>query len=72
MMGTGRAEYTVEGMSCVNCAASVDEEVRAVDGVREVSVDHNSGGLHVLGEGFDEKRVEAAVVAAGYRLAERA
>ncbi|ETD34479.1 heavy-metal-associated domain-containing protein [Williamsia sp. D3] len=61
--------YTVVGMTCQHCVASVTEEVSEVPGVDKVDVDLNSGGLTVHSEqsvGRDE--IEAAVHEAGYRL----
>ncbi|MDV7133126.1 heavy-metal-associated domain-containing protein [Williamsia muralis] len=61
--------YTVVGMTCQHCVASVTEEVSEVPGVDKVDVDLNSGGLTVHSQqpvGRDE--IEAAVHEAGYRL----
>lgn len=60
-------EYTVLGMACAHCAASVTEEVSAVAGVEGVDVDLASGRLTVDGEAGDEA-IRAAVAAAGYGL----
>jgi copper chaperone len=61
--------YTVTGMTCEHCVASVREEVSEVLGVEGVDVDLGSGRLVVRGEGFGDGAVEAAVEEAGYRLA---
>ena len=63
--------YTVEGMTCDHCVASVDEEVREIDGVAHVAVDLATGRLDVSGAGFSDEAVAAAVAEAGYRLADR-
>lgn len=63
--------YTVEGMTCDHCVASVDEEVREIDGVAHVAVDLGTGRLDVSGAGFSDEAVAAAVAEAGYRLAGR-
>jgi copper chaperone len=60
--------YAVSGMTCSHCVASVREEVSEVDGVREVDVDLASGLLTVLGEGFSDDAVKAAVAEAGYEV----
>jgi copper chaperone len=60
--------YTVEGMSCEHCVASVREEVSAVAGVGGVDVDLGSGRLVVTGDGFADDAVAAAVAEVGYAL----
>jgi copper chaperone len=63
--------YTVTGMTCEHCVASVREEVSEVAGVRSVDVDLESGRLVVAGEGFLDDAVQTAVEEAGYELAQR-
>ena len=60
--------YTVAGMTCEHCVASVREEVSEVAGVRAVEVDLGSGRLVVTGDGFGDDAVAAAVEEAGYQL----
>ncbi|MDQ6934086.1 MAG: heavy-metal-associated domain-containing protein [Actinomycetota bacterium] len=60
--------YTVSGMTCAHCAASVTEEVRAVPGVQSVDVELDSGRLTVTGD-VEESTVRTAVEEAGYQLA---
>ncbi|CAM2846464.1 MULTISPECIES: heavy-metal-associated domain-containing protein [Dermacoccus] len=62
--------YTVTGMTCGHCAASVTEEVEEIAGVRDVTVDHESGSLTFASdEPVSREAVEAAVTEAGYQLA---
>lgn len=62
----------VSGMTCSHCAASVTEELTALDGVSSVSIDLNAGGnsaVHVESDApLDEAAVRAAVEEAGYSL----
>ncbi len=58
--------YTVRGMTCDHCAASVSEEVEQVEGVTGVDVDLPTGRLSVRGGGFDDEAIRAAVDEAGY------
>lgn len=58
--------YTVSGMTCQHCVASVQEEVSEVPGVSEVNVELESGKLVVTGEDFDDAAIVAAVKEAGY------
>lgn len=60
--------YTVEGMTCGHCRASVIEEVLQVDGVKAVDVDLESRRVTVAGESFEDDAVAKAIDEAGYTL----
>jgi copper chaperone len=60
--------FTVEGMTCGHCSKSVMEGVLAVNGVRAVDVDLDSGLLTVAGEQFDDGAIREAVDEAGYTV----
>ena len=65
------ATYTVTGMTCGHCVASVTEEVTEVPGVTAVDVELASGAVTVTSEQpLDDDAVRAAVEEAGYKLAE--
>ena len=65
-----RNTYTVSGMTCGHCAASVTEEITEIDGVTDVAVDLPTGAVTVTSDRpLDETRVRAAVEEAGYQLA---
>lgn len=68
-MTTDTRTYTVTGMTCQHCVASVSEEVSEVEGVEGVDVDLPSGRLSVSGGGFSDEAVAAAVREAGYEIA---
>ena len=57
--------FTVTGMTCQHCVASVTEEVSELDGVTGVDVDLDSGTLRVTGQDVTPERVQAAVAEAG-------
>ena len=62
--------FTVTGMTCGHCVASVGEEVGAIDGVTDVAVDLPTGAVTVTSDQpVDDARVRAAVEEAGYTLA---
>lgn len=61
--------YTVVGMTCGHCVASVTEEVSELQGVEVLGVDLSSGRLDVRGESIDDAAVAAAVEEAGYSVA---
>jgi copper chaperone len=62
--------YTVTGMTCGHCVASVIEEVSEIPGVDDVAVDLETGSVTVSSRGpLEDTTVQAAVEEAGYRLA---
>ena len=67
-MSNDTRTYTVSGMTCAHCVASVTEEVAEVAGVTAVDVDLASGRLTVAGEGFTDDAVASAVAEAGYEV----
>ncbi|WP_405547606.1 heavy-metal-associated domain-containing protein [Streptomyces phaeochromogenes] len=62
--------FTVSGMSCDHCAASITEEVAEVPGVTDVDVDVRSGLVTVRGDSVADHAVREAIVEAGYEVAE--
>jgi copper chaperone len=67
---TTTATWTVTGMTCGHCVASVTEEVSEVPGVTDVAVDLDSGRLTVTSDApVDDAAVRAAVAEAGYEVA---
>ncbi|MDT6983467.1 heavy-metal-associated domain-containing protein [Streptomyces lusitanus] len=65
-------KYLVTGMSCGHCAASITEEISQVPGVTGVDVDVAAGSVAVDGTDLDDTRLRAAIVEAGYEVAESA
>ncbi|MEE4024954.1 heavy metal-associated domain-containing protein [Gordonia sp. PKS22-38] len=64
------ATYTVTGMTCGHCVASVREEIEAIAGVRSVDVALDTGTVEVTSDrSIDLAEVTAAVTEAGYELA---
>jgi copper chaperone CopZ len=62
--------WTVTGMTCGHCVASVTEELREIAGVTDVDVVLESGLVTVSSAGpLDRAAVDAAVREAGYSLA---
>ena len=63
------ATYTVQGMTCGHCVASVTEEVSGIAGVSDVAVDLESGAVTVTSDSpLDATAVKAAVEEAGFEL----
>ncbi|PRY54027.1 copper ion binding protein [Knoellia remsis] len=62
--------FTVTGMTCGHCVASVTEEVSEIAGVENVDVDLATGAVTVTSsEPLEDDAVRAAVEEAGYQLA---
>lgn len=62
--------YTVTGMTCGHCVASVTEEIQEIPGVENVEVALESGAVSVTSsQPLDDAAVKAAVEEAGYALA---
>jgi len=64
------SSYTVTGMTCGHCVASVTEEVVEIPGVESVDVALETGAVTITSaEPVDRAAVQGAVEEAGYRLA---
>ncbi|MCY7396714.1 MAG: heavy-metal-associated domain-containing protein [Nocardioides sp.] len=69
-MTSSTTTYTVTGMTCGHCVASVTEEVHEIPGVTGVAVDLGSGRVTVTSdEPVSDDAVQSAVEEAGYQLA---
>lgn len=65
-----QSTWTVSGMTCGHCEASVREELGELPGVTVVEASHQTGRVVVTSDGpLDPAAVSAAVEEAGYRLA---
>lgn len=62
--------WTVTGMTCGHCVASVTEEITEIPGVENVDVTLETGAVVVTSTApLTRETVEAAVAEAGYALA---
>ncbi|MFF0489949.1 heavy-metal-associated domain-containing protein [Nocardia sp. NPDC003482] len=62
--------YTVTGMTCGHCVASVQKEIGRIDGVTAVEVDLATGAVRVeSATPISDDAVAAAVDEAGYEVA---
>jgi copper chaperone len=61
--------YTVPAIHCAHCAASIREEVAAVDGVQEVEVDLDGKLVTIRGERLSDRALREAIAGAGYEAA---
>ncbi len=64
------SEWTVTGMTCAHCVASVTEEISEIDAVTDVAVTLDDGRVVVTSAApLERAQVEQAVTEAGYALA---
>lgn len=69
-MSATTSTWTVTGMTCGHCVASVTEELQEVAGVTDVAVDLPTGAVIVTSDReLMREDVETAVREAGYQLA---
>ena len=61
--------YNVPAIHCNHCAASIKEEVAAVDGVEAVDVDLEGKVVTIRGAALDDAALRAAIEEAGYEAA---
>lgn len=62
--------YTVKGMTCQHCVASVTEEISEIAGVQGVDVQLDTGRVTVTSATpLSDEDVRTAVTGAGYELA---
>jgi copper ion binding protein len=62
--------YQVTGMTCGHCVNAVQQEVGAIDGVTDVTVDLATGAVTVTStQPIDDDQMTAAIDEAGYQLA---
>lgn len=70
MSQTITTNVNVSGMTCGHCISSVSEELEALSGVEEVSVDLNPGGLSTVTitstSALSPSEIGEAVAEAGY------
>ena len=66
------ATLNISGMTCGHCVASVTEELKAVNGVDDVQVELNAGGISTAtvtsNRSISPAELSEAVAEAGYQL----
>lgn len=60
--------FIVEGMTCKNCKAHVENGIRKIPGIAEVDADNVTGLLKVKGDQIDVEMIRSTVENAGYRF----
>lgn len=61
--------FSVPGMTCGHCKASIETEVGGVPGVASVTVDLDSKDVVVTGTSLDRDAIVAAIDEAGFDVA---
>lgn len=56
-----KREFKVDCMMCNHCRASVENAIKSVEGVTDVTVDLASGIASVLGMASDESIIQAII-----------
>ncbi|WP_110239810.1 heavy-metal-associated domain-containing protein [Nocardioides gilvus] len=70
-MSTSTSTYTVTGMTCGHCVASVTEEISEIEGVTSVDVILETGLVTVTADiDLDPLAVRTAIAEAGYAVAD--
>ncbi|HKM09604.1 MAG TPA: heavy metal-associated domain-containing protein [Candidatus Methanomethylophilaceae archaeon] len=58
----------IQGMTCGSCSAKVEEALKSVDGVTDVTVDHRKGSARIThNDSISTEKLIRTVVDAGYR-----
>ena len=60
--------FLVEGMTCKNCKAHVENGIKIIQGIEEVDADNVTGHVKVKGDPINEDMIRSAVEKAGYRF----
>ncbi len=60
--------FLVEGMTCKNCKAHVENGIKEIQGVEEVVADNVTGQVKVTGIHIREELIRTAVEEAGYHF----
>lgn len=58
---------SVDGMTCNHCRATVENNINAMEGIEEVTVDLQSGQVKIGGTGINLEKVAARVKELGYQ-----
>jgi copper chaperone CopZ len=58
--------FSVGGMTCNHCKATVEKNISAIEGVDEVTVDLSTGNVKVGGSHIDIDRIVVRVKELGY------
>jgi uncharacterized membrane protein YraQ (UPF0718 family)/copper chaperone CopZ len=60
----------VGGMTCNHCKENVENSIRSVKGVEEVSVDLTTGKVNIKGKSVDMQKIRSGITDIGYKIKE--
>jgi copper chaperone CopZ len=60
--------FLVEGMTCKNCKAHVENGLKGIQGIDEVNADLLTGLVTVNGNQVNDELIKTAIEKAGYRF----
>ncbi|MBI9068280.1 MAG: permease [Salinivirgaceae bacterium] len=66
----GKQKVKVEGMTCNHCKANVENNLKKLDFIKDVTADLSTGIVEIDGENIDFSKVKETVNGLGYRYAE--
>lgn len=58
----------VGGMTCNHCKANVENSIKSVEGVEDVTVDLITGQVDIKGKSFDLDKVKSGIKSIGYKI----
>ena len=59
-------QFTVQNVKCGGCVSAIEDGLKAMDGVAEVSVTIESGLIDVRGESLERATLSARLAELGY------
>jgi len=62
------ATLRVGGMSCNHCKENVENSVKSVEGVEDVSVDLTSGMVNITGSSLNLSKIKKGIESVGYKI----
>jgi copper chaperone CopZ len=58
----------VGGMTCNHCKANVENSIKSVEGVEDVTVDLTTGQVDIKGNLLDMDKIKAGIKSIGYKI----
>jgi len=67
---SGITTIYVGGMTCNHCRENVENSIKSVEGVEDVSVDLTSGKVNITGKSFNLAKIKTGIKSIGYKIKE--
>ena len=62
--------FIVKGMTCNNCKQTVDEAINACEGIRDVTINLESGQTFIYGNNLNKKHIITSINNVGFSIGE--